>query len=195
MDRSVEEAIERAKTVYQWVTGQPPPEVNDETPYARIPPEVDREEHVLRQAATLLERVQELTLSAGYPVRPGVLPARPVPGWTPAWASALPAPFTVVRGQDDLRYVFDLAGVPRDRISVELQGSTLRISGERPQLTSDRGDQSIGQGSIGTRLERLVQLPIPVEPSALAATFKDGLLTVRVRIPVVDDKIHKIEVR
>jgi HSP20 family molecular chaperone IbpA len=101
----------------------------------------------------------------------------------------------VVRGQDEVSYVFELAGVPKDRISVELQGLTLRVSSNRPALSVDRSAQYVGSELLRSRTERTVQIPYPVEPSAVSAQFADGLLSVRVRMTSCDDKVHKIEVR
>jgi len=190
----VEDAIVRAKTVYEWVTGQPAPEVSLEAPYARIPPEVDREEHVIRQAATLFEKVRAIA----FPTT-----GAPTNGNAPAIGGAdsageiltLPAPAAVIRGQDELRYVFELAGVSKDRITVELKGTTLRVSADRPAVAVAKGEQFIGSDLLRARIEQTVQLPIPVEPSAVDASFVAGLLTVRVRIPVQSDRIQKIEVR
>jgi HSP20 family molecular chaperone IbpA len=190
MERTVEEAIVRAKTVYEWVTGQPAPEASVEAPYARIPPEVDREEHVIRQAASLLEKVQELTQSAQgvrAPVQSTVAPS-----WV---APVVPAPFAVSTGRDEVRYVFELAGVPKDRISVELQSGTLRIVGDRPAVSVDGDNRLASSETPKIRFERFIRIPLPVEPKMITASFADGLLTVRVRVPSADDKVHKIEVR
>jgi HSP20 family molecular chaperone IbpA len=193
MERTVDEAIVRAKTVYEWVTGQPAPDASVEAPYARIPPEVDREEHVIRQAARLFEKVRELSSPpiANTPARSDM-----ATGNNQAWTTpVLPMPVTVVRGQDDARYVFELAGVPRDRINVELQGATLRVSSDRPAVSVERGDQFVGTEVLRSRSERVVRLPMPVDPSHVTASFENGLLTVRVRTPALSDKTHKIEVR
>jgi HSP20 family molecular chaperone IbpA len=181
MEHTVEEAIVRAKAVLEKVTGQPAPEVSADAPYARIPPEVDREEHVIRQAAALFERVRALSNGSDVAVD--------------TRAFSLPTPTAFVRGQDEIRYVFELAGIPKDRIAVELQGLTLRVSADRPAVAVGRGEEFVGPESLRARTERVVQLPIPVEPSAVSAAYAEGLLTVRVRMPVLNDKIHKIEIR
>jgi HSP20 family molecular chaperone IbpA len=167
MERAVDEAIIRAKSVYEMVTGQPAPEVSPSAPYARIPPEVDREEHVLRQAAALFERVQRLDQPA-QPVQPAVRD------------TTISRGVDVCRDGNELQFVFDVGNNPRDRISVELQGVTLRVSVE--QESKERISQS-------------AYLPARVEPSAVKAELKDSSLTVRVRMPLIDDVLHKIEIR
>jgi HSP20 family molecular chaperone IbpA len=184
MERTVEEAIVRAKTVYEQVTGQPPPEASLEAPYARIPPEVDREEHVLRQAASLFEKVREIQLSS-LPLEAGRAGIRDARGSAWSHLPALPAPVSVVRAEDEVHYFVELAGVPKDHVSVELRGGTLRIQGDRQASAAQRSE----------RFERAIPLPMPVEPTAVSASFADGLLTVRVRMIALSDKVHKIEVR
>jgi HSP20 family protein len=191
MERAVEDAITRAKTVYEWVTGQPAPEASPEAPYARIPPEVDREEHVLRQAAALFEKVRAMTFPNAAPAD-GDGPRAVEEG---ARAQVLPTPAAIVRARDEIRYVFELPGVAKQGIDVELRGNVLRVSADRPAITLGKGEQFVGSELLRARTERIVQLPMPVEPSAVTATFADGLLTVRVRISALDDKPIKIEVR
>jgi HSP20 family molecular chaperone IbpA len=187
MERAVEEAIIRAKSVYEMVTGQPAPEFSPNTPYARIPPEVDREEHVLRQAAALFERVREIGQGKGSRVGIGtdvaVQPAQP------AVRETISDGIDVRRDGNELRFVFDVGNTPRERISLELQGVALRVKTERsvdnPQRTSS-GDQ------VSTQV---AYLPARVEPNAVKADLKDSFLTVRVRMPNIDDVLHKIEIR
>jgi HSP20 family molecular chaperone IbpA len=192
MEHTVEEAIKRAKAVYEQVTGQPAPDVSADAPYARIPPEVDREEHVIRQAAQLFEKVRALGLQNDVV---GAQPWQRVVTERDQARTVVPVPTAIVRGQDEVRYVFEFAGIAKDRVTVELQGLTLRVYADRPAISVERGEEFVGPEALRVRTERVVQLPIPVEPNAVSATFAEGLLTVRVRMPVLNDKIHKIEVR
>src|SRR5207237_3518169 len=102
MERSVEEAIDRVKTLYERVTGQPVPEVSAEAPYARIPPEVDREEYVLKQAAALFERVNARTAAGKNQAQPH-------------------------SQQNESRWVLPLPGVTKDNITVELADGLLTV--------------------------------------------------------------------
>jgi HSP20 family molecular chaperone IbpA len=166
-----------------------------DAPYARIPPEVDREEHVIRQAAMFYEKIRELTTpapGASSSVSQKPMDARPDQSFV---APVIPALFTVVGKKDEIRYVFELAGVPKDRVNVELQGTNLRIFGDRPSLGAESDSRLNPTDFPKMRLERTVTLPLPVDPTAVTANFTDGLLTVRVRMPSADDQIHKIEVR
>jgi HSP20 family molecular chaperone IbpA len=122
MERTIEEAIERAKKAYELVTGQPVPEVTAEAPYARIPPEVDREDYVLKQAASLFERVRAITQS----------PINASMGSTSgARASADKTQ------QNETRWVLPLPGVPKENISVEFAEGLLTVR-VRPSGPSDR---------------------------------------------------------
>jgi HSP20 family molecular chaperone IbpA len=185
MERAVEEAIIRAKSVYEMVTGQPAPEISPNTPYARIPPEVDREEHVLRQAASLFARVQEISEGKGASVGLGkdvaVQTAQP---------AARELGLGVWREGNELRFVFDVGNSPRERISVELQGVALRVS-----VDSSAEDNKEQRNNQDSRFTQVAYLPARVDPSAVKAEFKDSSLTVRVRMPVIDDVTHKIEIR
>jgi HSP20 family molecular chaperone IbpA len=184
MERAVEEAIIRAKSVYEMVTGQPAPEVSLSTPYARIPPEVDREDHVLRQAAALFERVRGISQRDGSSVSQG----------SDAVRESISHGADVRREGNELRFSFDVGNTPRERISVELQGVSIRVSTIRPQNSNEESDRA-KQEAREERFTQVAFLPARVDPSAVKADLKDSFLTVRVRMPVIDDVLHKIEIR
>jgi len=192
MERAVEEAIVRAKSVYEMVTGQPAPEVSPNTPYALIPPEVDREEHVLRQAAALFERVRGIGQSNGAGV--GISTDVTVQTGQPVVGDSISHEIDVHREGNELRFVFDVGNMTRERISVELQGVTIRVSADRPQNSAKENDRS-NPDSHEQRVTQVAYLPARVDPSAVKADLKDSFLTVRVRMPAIDDVLHKIEVR
>jgi HSP20 family molecular chaperone IbpA len=186
MERAVEEVMQRVRTVYEMVTGTPAPEFSPDNPYARIPPEVDREEYVLRQAAALFERVRGIDQKSAAPqvgsdvVAPTI---RPFAGGT---ISSMPV--GMYREDQFLRFVFDVGRTSRERISVELQGNQLRVTTDRSETTTE----------TQTERERFTQtayLPVRVEPSAVTTELTDSFLNVSVRMPIIDDAIHKIEIR
>ena len=187
MNQTMEDAIVRAKAIYEQITGEPAPEPAHGEPYARIPPEVDAEEYVTMKAASLLETVRSI-----QPKRQGSTVA-PQPGATVM--RALPIPAAVIRSETELRWVLEMPGVPRSAIEVELRGQALRVSGMRPAVTVDAGDQVLGSDLVMGRVERMLTLPMPVDPSHVQANLADGLLTVRVRLPVGSNDTQRIEVR
>jgi len=188
MERTVEDAIARAKAVYEQVTGRPAPESLPTAPYARIPPEVDPEEFVTRNAAALLAKVQTMVGATR--------PADPQAGSASGVAlRALPIPACLIQANEEMRLVFEMPGVPRSAIEVELQGATIRVSAERPPIGLDSGDKIVWSDFGMGRVERVLALPFAVDPSTVSATMSDGLLTVRIRTPMNHGRGQKIEVR
>lgn len=175
MERAVDEVMKRVRIVYEMVTGQPAPEFSANNPYARIPPEVDREEHVLRQAAALFERVRNFGSDVA---------SRPVQTFG---GETAPSPIGMYRDGSDLRFVFDVGSTSRERITVELQATAVRVSSETQGEAKDSAERA--------RVTQTAYLPARVDPSAVTAELTDGFLTVRVRMPLFDDAIHKIEIR
>ncbi len=155
MERAIEETMQRAKFVYELVSGRVAPAISPETPYARIPPEVDAEQHLLDQAKSLFDRVNKArrTRSVRFPMK-------------------------VERSGEDVCYHLELASARREQISLELQGSTIRVALE-----------------LDDRVEQIIFLPTRVEANAVRAALSEERLTIRVRLPIIDDTTHKIEIR
>jgi len=191
MNQTMEEAIVRAKAVFEQVTGARAREPTPNAPYARIPPEVDAEEYVTMKAASLLERVRSLPRSNGKPEARDLMSS----AVTVRVGPTLPIPAAVIRGESEVRWLLEMPGVPRSTIEVELLGSTLSVTGERPVFTLDQGDRVLTSDLTVGRVERVLTLPTAVDPSQVQATLIDGYLTVRVRLPASLSRPQKIEVR
>ena len=74
----------------------------------------------------------------------------------------------------------ELPGVAAEQVDVSLEENVLTISGSR-EFYADKQAESFRrvERRFGT-FHRAVRLPDRVDPDAVAATFKDGLLTVTV---------------
>ena len=80
---------------------------------------------------------------------------------------------------DDLLLSFDLPGVPEKEISLSVTGEVLTLKGERRGNDQANGGSSFhGERTFG-RFERSVRLPVPVEAERVTATYRDGVLEVR----------------
>jgi HSP20 family protein len=110
---------------------------------------------------------------------------RPTQSWVPtldAWET-----------EDELVFAFDLPGVAQDRISVEVEDGTLTVSAEREQSSeiSTEGYQRL-ERRHGT-FARTVGLPQGIAEDAIKASYKDGVLEIRVPKPELA-KPKKIEI-
>ena len=104
------------------------------------------------------------------------------------WVPAL----DVWETDSDVVYAFDLPGVPEDKIAIEAKDDTLTVSAER-QKTEETSDERYYRferryGSFS----RAVGLPQGVDEGQISASYRDGVLEVRVPKPV-DQKPHRVE--
>jgi HSP20 family protein len=95
------------------------------------------------------------------------------------WAPAL----DVWETDTDVVYSFDLPGVPEERIAIEVADGTLTVSAEREKKEEVADDRYYRVerrfGSYG----RAVGLPQGVDESKISASYRDGVLEVRVPKP------------
>ena len=88
---------------------------------------------------------------------------------------------------------FDLPGMKREDVSIEVEGRTLTVSGERREEKEDKHEGYYSrERSIG-RFSRSFMLPENVEESKIEAKFKDGVLIVNVPRSA-DEKPRKISI-
>lgn len=81
----------------------------------------------------------------------------------------------IVSQRDGMVITVELPGVPREDVNVELEGSTLNLTGERKPREGrlQRWERPCG------RFQR--SLALPVGEWDVSATLRDGVLTVRVK--------------
>src|SRR2546430_1724643 len=100
---------------------------------------------------------------------------RTAQNWVPA--------VDVWENENELVYAFDLPGIDRDKISLEVEDNTLTVTAERAreQEVSDERFYRF-ERRYGT-FTRTVGLPQGVSEDAIRADFKDGVLEVHVPKP------------
>ena len=109
---------------------------------------------------------------------------RPSAGTTQAGRSW--SPFVDMREtKDDLVLTVEIPGVREKDVTVSITGDLLSVKGER------RFEQELEEHSVlhlerayGT-FERLIQLPMPVQADKVKATYRDGVL--EIRLPKADE--------
>lgn len=109
---------------------------------------------------------------------------RPATGSTPAgrlWAPLV----DMYETKDDLVLVVELPGVREKDVNVSITGDLLSIKGER-RFDQEVKDQSLLHVErVHGRFERTIQLPMPVQADKVKATFRDGVL--EVKLPKVEE--------
>lgn len=94
-------------------------------------------------------------------------------GWNPA--------LDLYQDKDHVIVRLEVAGVRKEDINIHLENGTLTISGERkqekPADASAAGETFRSERFFG-RFHRSVALPTEVDSTQVAASYKDGVLTV-----------------
>lgn len=73
----------------------------------------------------------------------------------------------------------EVPGVNAETLGIEMEGRTLKISGERVRAEDQRGSYHRRERRFG-RFARSFQLPEDLDVSNAAASYKNGVLTIRV---------------
>ena len=99
-------------------------------------------------------------------------------------------PVDIVELDDRFIMMADVPGVPKDRITVEVQGGALIIRGERPRLS----ESAVGTVHRSERMygdfERTFNLPIRVDADQIQARTADGVLKITINKPVEENRIQ-----
>jgi HSP20 family protein len=98
-------------------------------------------------------------------------------------ASFVP-PADVIAAEDGVMVYMDLPGVSGEQVDIELENDMLTIRGERPfpyGQDGGRGTRRIERG-FG-QFERTLRVPRGLDPEAVTASLKDGVLTLQIPKP------------
>jgi HSP20 family protein len=88
-------------------------------------------------------------------------------------------PVDIYETDDALVLEVELPGVSTDAISLELHEHTLRLSGERTREPTVRGGQYQRQEGRYGAFQRAFRLPTIVDQAKVKATYKNGVLALR----------------
>lgn len=81
--------------------------------------------------------------------------------------------------KDDLVLMAEVPGVKEKDVSVSITGDLISIKGERRFDEEMKEPSVLHLERVYGRFERLVQLPIPVQADKVKATYRDGVLEIR----------------
>ncbi len=118
--------------------------------------------------------------------------------FAPAWGADQWLKPSVDITSTDKEYAIhvELPGVTGDDVNVELTGNTLKIRGEKRQETEDKGrDYYTTERSYGS-FQRVLSLPEDADENGVAATFKNGVMTITVpRKETPQSSARQIEIK
>ena len=97
--------------------------------------------------------------------------------------------------KDDLVLNFELPGVSEKDVSLSIMGDLLTVKGERA-FNRESKDESVHHVErVYGKFERSVQLPMPVQAEKVKATYRDGVLEVKLpKVEEVKPKAIKIDI-
>jgi HSP20 family protein len=97
------------------------------------------------------------------------------PGWCTPY---MEPPVDVYQTETHVVVLMEIAGIPREEIEISVDGRDMLIRGERKPLPG-RPNRSYSQMEIAQgAFQRQVLLPAEVNPEALEAVYKDGILEI-----------------
>lgn len=103
-------------------------------------------------------------------------------------------PVDVREEKDNYVVEMDLPGIERQDVEVTFENDVLTISGERKSELEEKDSRSHRRERNFGHFTRSLRFPVDANRDGIDATFKDGVLTVRV--PKTEEaKVRKIEVK
>src|SRR5262245_23067436 len=116
---------------------------------------------------------------------------RPMGPAVRAWMPVL----DVHETKDDLILSFELPGVTDKDVSLSITGDLLTLKGERTVNRDSKDESAYQVERVYGKFERSVQLPMPVQADKVKATYRDGVLEVKLpKAEEVKPKAIKIDI-
>jgi HSP20 family protein len=84
-------------------------------------------------------------------------------------------PINIFRKGDDLVLIAEVPGVNKSDLDVQVKGHTIRLSGTKTVQYGEKTSVHRRERSAG-RFDRSVTLPVEVDPDAVKAECRDGIL-------------------
>jgi HSP20 family protein len=105
----------------------------------------------------------------------------------PASASGRPwvPPADMYASKDDLILKLELPGVSEKDVTVSITGDVLMVKGERRFEQETKEQDLLHVERTYGKFERLIQLPFAVQSDRVKATYRDGVL--EIRLPKADE--------
>src|SRR5499426_91849 len=97
--------------------------------------------------------------------------------------------------KDEVVLSFELPGVSEKDVSLSITGDLLTLKGERTANREFKEEDAYRTERVYGRFERSVQLPMPVQADKVKATYRDGILEVKLpKAEEVKPKAIKIDI-
>lgn len=96
------------------------------------------------------------------------------------WATTFTPAVDILEKDQEFRLIAEVPGLPKENISVTLEGNTLTISGEKKDFwekETEKGNVYQAERRYG-KFTRSFTLPSKVDMKKIAANYKDGVLEV-----------------
>jgi len=98
--------------------------------------------------------------------------------------------------KDELVIKVDLPGMSEKDVQVSITGDLLSLKGQRSESETVKSEQFFRAERWTGRVERVFQLPIPVQADHVRAGYRDGVLTVTLpKVEAVKPKEIKIDMQ
>jgi HSP20 family protein len=110
-------------------------------------------------------------------------------GQSSSWLPAV----DVWETEKELVLSFDLPGIPEDKIAVELDENVLTVSGERERTSEHSSERFYRFERRYGQFARSVSLPAGVDDDDVQASYRDGVLEIRIAKPE-EQKPRRIEI-
>jgi HSP20 family protein len=94
---------------------------------------------------------------------------------------------------EELVILSAIAGVKPEDLNLYLEGDVLFIEGERKKPVEEAGDYFLQECYWG-KFSRKIVLPVEINPEKISATFKDGILTIRIQ-KISKERRRKISIK
>lgn len=92
-----------------------------------------------------------------------------------AWAPAV----DMYETKDDLYVTFELPGIREKEVNVSITGDVLTVKGERKWDKELKEEGYHRMERVYGKFERAMPLPVPVQADKVTATYRDGVLEIK----------------